>query len=345
MPMLKPEVPHGTVHTYWIDSQVLQGNPWGDPTRRRIDVYLPPGVSLDSEKKYPVLYDLVGYTSGGPKHTAYTSFGESVPERMDRLIAQTDCAPAIIVFPDCFTKLGGNQYINSTGVGNWADFLTQELIPFIEERAPVVPGREHRGVFGKSSGGYGAIVHALKYSEYWDVAACHSGDMYFDFCYRSDFPKTLDVLQKHDRSPEKFIEYFHSADKVSGDDFHTLMTLAMAATYDPDPENPSQIQLPFDTFTGEFYPDRWEKWLEHDPVNLVDEYGDNLRDLDIVFIDCGDKDQYHMLYGARTLHQQLEEMEIDHIYEEFSDNHSSIDYRLDRSLPLLIEALLPYEAV
>ena len=340
--MLKPEVPHGEVHTLWIDSEILRDNPWRDPTRRRIDVYLPPGITMDSNQNLPVLYDLVGYTSGGPKHTAYRNFGESVPERMDRLIANGDTKPAIIVFPDCFTALGGNQYINSAGVGPWADFLLKEVIPFIESHAPVLPGRNARGVFGKSSGGYGAIIHALRYHEYWDAVACHSGDMYFEFCYRTDFPDTLDILAIHDRSIEKFIKYFHTSEKVSGDEFQALMTIAMAATYDPNPDNPRDIRLPVDLYTGAFKPERWEKWLAHDPVHLVDELGDNLRDLDLVYIDCGSEDQYNLVYGARILHEKLDAMEINHIYEEFPDNHSSVDYRMDRSIPLLIDALTPF---
>lgn len=340
--MLKPDVPHGEVHTFWVESEVLKNNPWGDSPRRRVDIYLPPEVSLDTEERFPVVYDLVGYTNGGPKHTAYRGFGESVPERMDRLITRGDSKPAVVVFPDCFTKLGGNQYINSASVGRWADFLIQELTPYIEEHAPVLSGRDHRGLFGKSSGGYGAIVHGMRYPGHWNAVACHAGDMYFDFCYRTDFPTTLDVLAQHDRSVEKFMEYFHNSEKVTGDEFHTLMAIAMAATYDPNEENPRKIRLPFDLYTGELNEDRWANWLANDPIYLVDELGANLNELDLVFIDCGFKDQYHMVYGARILHRKLEEMGVKHIYEEFPDNHSKIDYRFDRSLPLIIDALTPF---
>ena len=339
MPQLKPDVPHGTVKTYWLDSKVLQGNPWADPTYRRIDVYLPPGFDENSGERLPVVYDLVGFTAGGPAHTAYKNFGESLPEQMDRLIAEGKTKPAILVFPDCFTKLGGNQYVNSAGVGQWADFIHQEVIPFIESELPVLPGKIHRGVFGKSSGGYGAMIYALKYSKFWNAAACHSGDMYFDFCYRTDFPKTLDILARHERSIPQFIEYFHAADKVSGDDFHCLMTLAMAATYDPDPANPKQIRLPVDLHTGEFDEDRWQNWLKDDPVYLVDELHANLKQLKLLYIDCGSVDQYHLAYGARQMHRKLEHYGVDHIYYEFPDNHSSVNYRFDRSLPLIIEAL------
>jgi enterochelin esterase-like enzyme len=342
MPMLKPDVPRGQVHTFWIESKLLKDNPWEDPSKRRIDIYVPYGVELTSDQKIPVLYDLVGYTNGGPKDTAYKSFGESVPERADRLIAHGDMDKVVIVFPDCFTKLGGNQYINSASVGQYADFLIQEVIPFVEKNAPVLEGREHRGLFGKSSGGYGAIVHGMRYPEHWNGVACHAGDMYFDFCYRTDFPNVLDTLAKHDRSIPKFIEYFHQADKVSGDDFHALMAIAMAATYDPDEENPTDIRLPMDLYTGEFHEERWAEWLKDDPIYIVDESGSNLRDLDVVYIDCGDQDQYHMLYGARILHQKLKNLEVPHIYEEFPDNHSGIDYRYDHSLPLLVSALSPF---
>ncbi len=342
MPMLKPDVPRGTVHTLWIQSELLKNNPLGDPAKRRVDIYLPHGVEMNSDGKYPVLYDLVGYTNGGPKDTAYKSFGESVPERADRLIANGEMDEVIIVFPDCFTTLGGNQYINSPSIGKWADFLIQELVPFVEEHTPVKPGRDHRGLFGKSSGGYGAIVHGMKYSEHWNVLACHAGDMYFDFCYRTDFPNVLNTLAKHDRSIAKFIEYFHRADKVSGKDFHTLMQIAMAATYDPDPEDPETIRLPLDLYTGEMDEERWAAWLEHDPIHMVDELGTNLRKLDVVYIDCGDQDQYHMHYGSRILHEKLEQQEIPHMYEEFPDNHSGIDYRYDHSLPLLVRALSPF---
>ena len=118
-----------------------------------------------------------------------------------------------------------------------------------------------------------------------------------------------------------------------------LMTLAMAATYDPDPKNPQNIRMPVDLETGALDEDRWQAWLEHDPVRLVDELYENLKNLNLLYIDCGSVDQYHLVYGARQFHQKLEKYAIDHIYEEFPDNHSSVNYRFDRSLPLIIKAL------
>src|SRR6195256_4353070 len=111
-------------------------------------------------------------------------------------------APAIIVFPDCFTALGGNQYINSSAIGDYADYLTREIIPFVDREFRTLPSREHRGCFGKSSGGYGSIMHAMKYAEYWGAVADHSRDAYFDFVYLHDWPNTLNELEKY-RAPKR----------------------------------------------------------------------------------------------------------------------------------------------
>jgi hypothetical protein len=56
-------------------------------------------------------------------------------------------------------------------------------------------------------------------------------------------------------------------------------------------------------------------------------------------IDCGWRDQYHIHYGSRILSQRLAEAGIRHRYEEFDDDHSDIDYRMDVSLPFLYRAL------
>src|SRR5207253_10188206 len=112
--------PAGTVYRLNLVSRVLADNPLGDPPEREIDVYVPAG---HDGKGLPLLVDLVGFTGGGPAHTNWRSFTENVPEQADRLIASGEMPPAAIAFPDCFTRLGGNQYINSAVLGRWADFL------------------------------------------------------------------------------------------------------------------------------------------------------------------------------------------------------------------------------
>jgi hypothetical protein len=346
-------------------SEILKGNPLGDPHVRKLGVWLPSGYDHSGKRRFPVLYDLVGFTGSGLSHVGWKPFGDNVPERAARLIHEGKMGSAIIVFPDCFTALGGNQYVNSSAIGNYADYLTREIIPFVDREFRTLASREHRGCFGKSSGGYGAILHGMKYARYWGAVADHSGDAYFDFVYRHDWPNTLNELAKY-RAPKRrpgrydalaeskrnklregiddgrikrFLSSVWKREKLSGAETHCIMNLCMAATYDPDPRAPNGFRVPFNLESGEPIEERWREWRRQDPIHLVPRYRNNLRTLRGIYIDCGWRDQYHIHYGARILSKQLSLERIEHRYEEFDDNHSDIDYRMDVSLPFLYKAL------
>jgi len=139
----------------------------------------------------------------------------------------------------------------------------------------------------------------------------------------------------------RFLDSVWKKSKVSGAEVHAIMNLCMAATYDPDPQAPLGFRLPFHLETGELIEARWQRWLEHDPVRLVGRYARNLRRLKGIYIDCGWRDQYHIHYGTRQLSRRLAAARIAHHYEEFDDDHSDVDYRMDVSLPFLYRALQP----
>lgn len=332
------DLPAGEVRRLTIDSRALAGNRLGDPARRELQLYLPAG--WDGARRLPLLVDLVGFTGSGQSHTNWRAFTENLPERLDRLIGTGAMPPVAVAFPDCFTRLGGNQYINSAAMGRYEDYLLEEVVPFLEARLAVGgPGR--RGVFGKSSGGYGAIMHAMRHADFWAAAACHSGDMGFELCYLQDLPAVLNELAKHERSIERFLRHFEASDKPTEAEISTLNLIAMAATYDPDPDPGSflGLRLPCDLETAALIPERWACWLAHDPALLAERHLEPLRGLKALYVDCGDVDQFHLHYGARRLHRALERGGVAHRYEEFPDNHSAVDYRMDVSLPLLAAAL------
>ena len=310
-----------------------------------------------------MLYDLVGFMGAGPSHTNWKAFGENIPERAARLLHEKRMEPVLIVMPDCFTALGGNQYVNSSAIGDYADYLTREIVPFVDAQFRTLPSRDHRGCFGKSSGGYGAIVHGMRYPKVWGAVADHSGDSYFDFVYRTDWPNTLNALAKHAKPKREagsidvvarskataeglddgriaaFLDALWKKKKLAGPDGHVVMNLCMAATYDPDPMAPNGFRVPFDLETGELIPARWKRWLANDPIHMVSRHAAALRSLRGIWIDCGWADQYHIHYGTRILSKRLAEAGIDHVYEEFDDTHSDIDYRMDASLPFLAKCL------
>jgi len=369
MALKRPKWKPGTIVLLEHESKILKGNALGDPHVRKLAVWLPPQYDDSGPKawsrRFPVLYDLVGFMGSGLAHVGWRNFTENVPERAARLVHEGRMGPAIIVFPDCFTALGGNQYVNSSAIGNYADYIIKELIPFVDREFRTLPSRDHRGCFGKSSGGYGAIIHGMRYAGTWGAIANHSGDAHFDFVYWHDWPNTLNELAKYrqprrvagaydvrkaekglakgldDGRARRFLREAWSKAKMSMSEGHAIMNLCMAATYDPDPRAPLGFRFPFNLETGEPIPERWRKWRANDPVNLVGRYRDNLKSLHGIYIDCGWRDQYHIHYGTRILSKRLHEARIDHVYEEFDDNHSDIDYRMDVSLPFLYKALAP----
>src|SRR5580765_4808035 len=202
MTLKRSRAPSGNLVVLEHVSSILKDNPLGDPHVRKLAVYLPKEYQQGSRRRFPVLYDLVGFTGSGLSHVAWKPFGDNLPERAARLMREGKMGPAIFVCPDCFTALGGNQYVNSSAIGNYADYLTREIIPFVDSEFRTMASREHRGCFGKSSGGYGSIIHGMKYAKYWGAIANHSGDAYFDFVYWHDWPNTLNELAKH-RLPKR----------------------------------------------------------------------------------------------------------------------------------------------
>ena len=325
----------GTIEVINITSKSLQNNMLGDPYERAVSVYLPPNYH-NSEEKYPLMVDLVGFTGSGFSHTNWKAFQESVPQRVERLIEEGKMGPVILVLPDCFTSLGGNQYIDSIAMGNWAEYLTEEMLPIIEESYRVLKGRNSRAVFGKSSGGYGAMVHGMLKANYWSAIAVHSGDVGFDRIYFGEFPKTVDVVNKYD-GIHGFLTHIEKCNKLSHSEFTALMVLAMCASFDPDPSGPKGVRLPVDLHTCELINERWEAWQSCDPIFMIEdeECQKNLNTLLGIYIDCGSRDQYNIHFGTRQLVNRLNELGIEHYYEEFDDTHSSIDYRMDISLPYL----------
>src|SRR2546423_5547229 len=121
----------GSVSRVTIVSQALESNMLGDPSVRVVDVYVAAG---HDGRGLPLLVDLVGFTGSGLSHTNWVGFRENLPERLDRLIGEQLMSPGVVAFPDCFTPLGGNQYINSAALGAWGDYLLHEMLPAIEQR-------------------------------------------------------------------------------------------------------------------------------------------------------------------------------------------------------------------
>jgi S-formylglutathione hydrolase FrmB len=218
------------------------------------------------------------------------------------------------------------------------DYLVDEVLPFVENTFGCGgPGR--RGVFGKSSGGFGALWHGMTRPDIWSAVSCNSGDMDFEAVYRAGIYAAVRTLEQWDYSAERFYAYFDTADKPTPAERSCRMHLALGATYDPDPQAYRGVRLPCDLRTGQFDPRRWGAWLAHDPVLAPDACLDHLGRMAMLWIDCGARDQYFLNLGARRFSGRLAQRHIAHVFEEFPDEHLDVDYRMDRFLPALATAL------
>ena len=327
----------GHVEVHEFESSVLAGNPAGDPHVRRVPVWLPPSYATSPGRRYPVLFVLTGFSGRGRMLLNDNAWSPALDDRLDALVAN-GCGEAIVVMPDCLTRFGGSQYLNSAATGRYADHLLDELVPWADATFRTFGDRDHRGVAGKSSGGFGALTLGMTRPDVFAAVACHSGDLYFDYCYRVDIPKACSVFQEAGGT-RAFLERFERRPQKGRDDFLALNILGMAACYSPDPAAELGIALPCDLETGAFREDVWRRWLAFDPLLRLPEREAALRSLRLLYLDCGTKDEFHLHHGARLFVRELKRRGIAHDYEEFDDGHMNVGYRYDVSLPRLATAL------
>lgn len=339
---LRPPRPadRGAIESFEFDSALLAGvNPLADETRRKVLVYLPAGYQRDSLRHYPVLWSLPAYTSSGPAQVAWRNHGENLPQRLDRLIASDAMPPAIVVMPDSYTSLGGNQFVDSPALGHYARHIVEELIPEVDGRYRTIARPGARGLFGKSSGGFGGLHLAVRFPGVFGGVASHAGDCGFDRVYQRDFVSCCDELAEWDGDCEAFVSAFWRTRKPSGRAFHALMVLCLAASYSPAPGRPLNLELPFDLHTARVDQEVWQRWLTFDPVNYGRPALDALKQLRALWVDAGNRDQYFIHYGTREFAARLSAAGVDHRHVEFDGSHSGMDWRLDHSLPWLLGRL------
>lgn len=318
-----------------VESEVLRDNPLGDPWKRVLRVLAP---SETGGEPLPVVWILPAYAGTAAALLEEDPWSENLLQQVNRLSREGALGRALFAIPDCFTSLGGSQYLDSPAVGAYQTHLWEELRPLVEERFPC-NGRH--GVAGRSSGGFGAFLQAVHRPEHVRAIACHAADMAFEYCYLGSFPALARAIRRHGDAPSFLRAFREARKKRSGEWFEAIQALCMAACYSPSPDAPLGIDLPIEPADAAIRAEVWERWLAFDPVRMVDreDVAQTLRSLDLFFLDCGSRDEYHLQWGMRQLVAKLGAAEIPHESEEFDDGHRSTGYRFDVSLPKLVRAL------
>jgi S-formylglutathione hydrolase FrmB len=337
----------GALDRIVVHSELLEGNPLGDSPRRPLYVYRSPGVGArdqaarGGEQGVPAVYVLQGYSGQVDMWLGRTPFEPTVVERLDAMFAAGDCPDAVVVFVDAWTSVGGSQFLNSSSTGPYLDYLCDEIVPFIDERYPTRPGRDHRGITGKSSGGYGAMVVPMLRPEVFGALASHAGDALFEYCYLRDFPAIARLLR--DDLGGSFDELLRRvADEPTFDwgRYGAAFSLyAYACAYTPDPDRPGKPLLPVDVATGRIVDEVWQRWLQLDPVRMAEPHAEALRSMRRIYLDAGRQDEFFLDLGAQAFSDELTRLGVDHTLELFDGTHSGISYRYPGAIRELVLAL------
>lgn len=328
----------GTLNLDWLDSPALAGNPLGDPSRRLIGVYTPPGYDPQGSTRYAVLYVLHGYTGDLAAMLSTRPWELNAVQRADRLIAEGKMPPLIVAVVDGFTRLGGSQYVNSIHNGDYATYVVRDVLAHVDANYRSLARAQGRGVLGKSTGGFASLHLTMNYPGHFGAFASHSGDSYFRVCQVRSLVTCARTLEKYG-SYEEFVTAFEAKSKPKFEEVTTMEMLGYAAAYSPTAARAFSFDLPIDLRTGAFRDDVWARWLAFDPVEQIPHKKKELAVLRLRFIDCGRRDEYGLDVGARVMAQQIRDLGLEVRHEEFDDDHMRIAYRYDVSMPALAAAL------
>ena len=334
--------PAGALDRIVVHSEALESNPLGDPAQRPLYVYRSPGVVAGTATDVPSVYVIQGFTGQVDMWHNRSAMEPTLIERVDALFASGECPDAVVVFVDAWTSRGGSQFLNSAGLGRYQDYLCDEIVPFVDARYPTAADRDRRGITGKSSGGYGAMVVPMMRPDVFGALASHAGDALFESCYAREFPAVARKLRdSFDGSLDVFFQQLQEADHFDFGRFVPIWdTYGYACAYTPDLDRPGHARLPFEITTGRLIPEVWDEWLAFDPVRMAPLHADALRSMRRIYLDAGRSDEYFLDLGAQAFSEELTKLGVDHTLELFDGTHGGISYRYPGAIRELLTALV-----
>ena len=331
----------GRLEEHVITSDLLRGNPLGDPHERPLWVYLPPGYGDDPDRRYPVVYVIQGYTGHVVMWHNRAPFRQPFPETADAVFARGDAPPALVVYVDAWTAYGGSQFVDSPGTGRYHSYLCDEVVPWVDARYRTRPEPAHRAIMGKSSGGFGAMITPMLRPDLFGALATHAGDALYELVYIPEFGKAARLLRDYDGDIWRWWDDFRSRVSFTKQaDMPLLGLLGVAACFSAHEDG--TVELPFDPRTGAVRSEVWARWLDWDPVRMVPRYATALRSLRAIWIDAGTRDDFFLDLGAEAFRNALREVGVaDDVirFELFDGTHAGIDYRYPMSLTWLCQRI------
>lgn len=313
----------GMVILQKVYSSALEGNFMGDDPNRNVKIYLPPGYTENTDLYYPTI-TLLAY-HGGNHNSFFNYGGENISKVMDELINNGTIKPMILVCPDCKNKFNDCHFANSSLSGNWEDFLTKDLVAYMDNNFRSITNPKSRGIGGFSSGAYGALKIATKNPGVYGAVYALSSPIDFKAQINNQWKDNIVRAIKADAFPTG--------------DMYVNINFGMAVAFSPNKLNPpSYGNFPV-TEDGALIDSTWQKWLRHDPVMLVNPFKDSLQKLTAIKFDCGTEDDLHIT--SQNYSDTLSEYGIQHVFESYTGGHGDKLFERIRSdvLPFFSDTL------
>jgi len=309
----QPAAAKGTLERITVHGRALAGNLEGDSPDRPVVVYLPPSYARETNRRYPVLYFLHGYTATAEAYVK--SLG--MPDSIDRAIA-AGAREMIVVIPDAFTKYSGSMFSNSPTTGFWETFVADDLTAYIDKRYRTIASREGRGLAGHSMGGYGTMRIGMKqghaFGALYAMSSC---------CLMNDPAAGRGgAAGRGDAAGRGAAPQGRGAGQgapARGGGMANALS-AQAAAWAPNPKNPPQFfDLP--SVDGQIQPLVAAKWVANSPLVFVDQYVPSLRSMRAVALDVGDRDPF--VTTNRQLADALTRLDVSHTIEVYDGDHGN----------------------
>lgn len=278
----------GTLTYLTFFSESLQKN-------MSIATYLPEGYDTAGSKRYPVIY----FLHGG--YSSYTPYTAGLATALDDMIGSGQIQPYILVAPDgSGGSWGGTFWANSPLWGQVEDYVTQDVVSYVDKTYLTMAVPEARAMTGFSDGGDGSMVTGLRHPEVYRCIASHSGFYNWDLI-RGDF-RTWVLAECPGGPPYNYKPVLGTA---------TCDLFRVAGAYSPNPENlPYKVDLPLDA-DGNIVEQVLDKWKAFNADVLIAALPpDQVPDL---YFTCGAQD-FVNYPGNLYLKNALDAMGIPHTF-------------------------------
>jgi S-formylglutathione hydrolase len=313
----------GSVDRVKVHGAALEGNLEGDSPDRDVSIYLPPSYKSDTQRRYPVVYVLHGFTDSENAWFRSPSHFVNLPASMEKAMAGGNTREMILVTPNAYTRYAGSFYGSSPTTGDWETFVTRELVAYIDAHYRTIASRASRGLAGHSMGGYGTFRLAMKYPEVYGAAYALSA-----CCLVPTYAQPAGIAKA---------EAIRSDSDFAKTDFLTKVMVGLAAAWSPNPKVPPYFEFPYKS--GTLQPEVMAEWSANAPLAMLSQYAANLKKIPFIAFDVGLQDG--LLGENQRMDRLFSDYAIQHTFETYEGTHTSkIADRLEtRALPFFSKTL------